>query len=86
MTVFHHNVRSVNDLMPGNLATAIVDNCKRTVAIHRNALALATLHRLQLDILDCAILASLVLRRLLQARRTTNVERTHCELRARLTD
>src|SRR5262249_48107920 len=66
--------------------TAIVDDDQRTVAIHRDALTLAALDRLQVEILDCAVLTRFVLRRLFETRRTTDVERTHRQLSARLAD
>ena len=82
--VFDENVRAVNDLITRSFATAIVDDRQRTVAVHRDAFALAALHRLQVEVLDRAVLTSFVFRRLFKTRRTTDVERTHRQLRAGL--
>src|SRR6185503_13329134 len=62
------------------------DDCQRSIAIHGDALALAALNRLQVKVLDRAVLPSLVFRRLFQSRRAADVERTHRELRAGLAD
>ena len=59
---------------------------QRAVAVHRDALALAALDRLQVEVLDRAVLTSFVFRRLFQTRRTADVERTHRQLRARFAD
>src|SRR5262249_45000602 len=80
--VFDKDVRAVNDLVTRRFTTAIVDDDQRTVAIHRDALALAALDRLQVEILDRAVLTRFVLRRLFETRRATDVERTHRQLSA----
>src|SRR5262249_42603915 len=82
--VFDENVRAVNDLVTRRFTTAIVDDDQRTVAVHRDAFALAALDRLQVEILDRAVLTRFVFGRLLEPRRATDVERTHRQLRARL--
>ena len=76
--VFDENMSAVNDLVTRRFTTAIVDDDQRTVAVHRDALALAALDRLQIKVLDCAVLTSFVFRRLFKAGCTTDVERTHC--------
>src|SRR5262249_46167764 len=82
--VFDENVSAVNDLVTRRFTAAIVDDDQRTVAVHRDAFALAALDRLQVEILDRAVLTRFVLGRLFETRRTTDVERTHRQLRARL--
>ena len=75
---------AVDDLIASHFAATLVDDRQRAVAIHGDALALAALHRLQLDVLNTPFDASFVLRRFFQARRTTDMERAHRKLCARL--
>ena len=86
LTVFDVNVSAVNDLITSSFTAAIVDDRQCAVAVHRDAFTFTALDRLQLDILDRAVLTSLVFRRLLETRGTTDVERTHGELCARFAD
>ena len=86
IAVFDQDVRAVNYLVASHLATTLVDDRQRAVAIHGDALALAALHRLQLDVLNTPFDASFVLRRFFEARRAADVESTHRELSAGLAD
>src|SRR5205807_9557304 len=84
--VFDQNVRAVNDLITRDFTATLVDDRQGADTIHSDALALAALDRLQIDIFDLAFDPRFVLRRFFQARRTANVERAHRKLRARLAD
>src|SRR5688500_14273261 len=84
--VLNEDVCAVNDLVTRRFTAAVVNNDQRTVAVHRDAFALAALHRLQVEVLDCAVLTSFVFRRLFQTRRAADVERAHRQLRARFTN
>jgi hypothetical protein len=64
--VFDQDVRTVNDLVTRSFTTAIVNNRQRTVTIHGDAFAFAALDRLQVYILDCAVLSRFVLGRFFQ--------------------
>src|SRR5690349_2232903 len=75
--VFDEDVRAVNDLVTRGFTATVVDDDHRAVAVHRNAFALAALDRLQVKILDGAVLTSFVLRRLFKTRGAADVERTH---------
>src|SRR2546423_955738 len=72
--------------MPRSLAPALVENDERAVAVHRRDLAATILDDVEFDVLDRAVHARLVLRRLFEARGSADVERAHRELRARLAD
>src|SRR5581483_102834 len=84
LAVFDQNVRAINDLIARDFAAALVDDRPSALAIHSYALGLAALHGLQIDVFDLAFYASFVLRRLFEAGRTADVERTHRYLRTGL--
>ena len=75
-------MRAVNDLITRDFAAALVNDRQRTVAIHRDAFALAALDGLQIEVLDRSVRRGFVLRRFFETRRTADVERTHRQLRA----
>ena len=66
LIVFHEDVRAINDLVARNFASPIIDDRQGTIAIHRDTFALTALHRLQFHVLDRAVLAGFVFRRLFQ--------------------
>src|SRR5207302_2727768 len=81
---FNQNVRAVDDLITRDFAATLVDDRQCADPIHRDALALAALNGLQIDVLDLAFDTRFVLRRFFQARRAADVKGPHRKLRARL--
>src|SRR5258707_14753126 len=76
------NVRTVNDLVARNFTSTIVDDRQSAVAVHGDDLALTVSDRRKLDITNCAVDASFVLRRLFKTSRTTDVECAYRQLRS----
>src|SRR6185369_14804831 len=85
--VLDAKARAVNDLVALLFTTAIVENCQRTRAVHRDESAVLALDVVQIDEANVAVVLGIEARLVLHtAGSSADVEGTHSELRARLAD
>src|SRR5262249_7692536 len=83
----HVDDRAVRDLVTLALATEVIDHADFARTRHRHEVPFLVLHRLNVVEADDALVANLdAAGGSGSRRRTTDVERTHCQLSARFTD
>src|SRR5215211_1152380 len=80
-------LRSINDLVAGNLASAFVFECDLRLTLERDQFLVTVLDHLQVvEIFNSSVHRGNVLRLLFETGCTTNVEGTHRQLGSGLTD
>ena len=68
------------------LGTISADNCDGNIAAHGNQITIGVFRNILVTQLNLTVEIAFDERRIRNRRRTTNVEGTHCQLRARFTD